>query len=189
MILPIVAYGQAVLKKVAVEFDLNDPSIGPLVQDMFETMYASSGVGLAGPQVNVSKRIFVIDASPFADESEEAKDFKKVFINPRIIESKGDIVPFNEGCLSFPGLREDVMRPERIRIQYLDAELQAHEDEYGGILARIIQHEYDHIEGIVFVDRISKLRRTLINGKLMDISRGKVDVDYRMNFASKSRSR
>ncbi len=191
MILPIVAYGHPVLKKKAVDIQPDDPGLQDLVRDMFETMHASSGVGLAGPQVSLSRRIFVVDASPFENEPEEVRTFRKAFINAQIIESGGEMINYNEGCLSFPGLHEDVVRPESIRIRYVDEHFQPHEETYDGILARIIQHEYDHIEGIVFVDRISRLKRALINGRLNDIIRGKVDADYRMLFASqkkKSRS-
>lgn len=191
MILPIVAYGHPVLKKKAVDIQPDEPGLQDLVRDMFETMHASSGVGLAGPQVNLSRRIFVVDASPFENEPEEVRTFRKAFMNAQIIESGGELINYNEGCLSFPGLHEDVVRPESIRIRYVDEHFQPHEETYDGILARIIQHEYDHIEGIVFVDRISRLKRALINGRLNDIIRGKVDADYRMLFASqkkKSRS-
>ena len=183
MILPVVAHGHPVLKQVGVDFEKTDPALPQLILDMFETMYASSGVGLAGQQVGQTKRIFVIDATPFAEDGEDTAGFRKVFINPRITGFNGDEIPFEEGCLSFPGLREVVERPEKVRIQYYDENWNFHDEEHSGVVARIIQHEYDHVEGVVFVDRISKLRRTLINRRLRDISEGKVEADYRMVFA------
>jgi len=182
MILPIVAHGHPVLKKVGEAFTKDDPGLPGLIEDMFETMYASSGVGLAGPQVNQSKRIFVIDATPYADEGAEANGFKKVFINPLITSRSGKDVTFEEGCLSYPGIRENVVREDIVRVQYYDEHFNFHDEEFSGILSRIIQHEYDHIEGVVFIDRISKLRKTLLRRKLVEISEGQVDVDYRMIF-------
>lgn len=189
MVLPIVAHGHPVLKRVGDDFEKNDPELKQLISDMFETMYASSGVGLAAQQVNRSKRLFIVDATPYAEDGEESDNLKKVFINPEIIERKGKIVSFEEGCLSYPGIRENVDREENIRMRYYDEDFNLHEEEFSGILSRIIQHEYDHIEGIVFIDRISKLRKTLLNRKLRDISEGKVDADYRMIFPKRRKGR
>lgn len=180
MILPIVAHGHPVLKKVGEDFEIGDPDLPKLVEDMFETMYFSSGVGLAAQQINIPKRLFVIDATPYAEEGQEAGGFKKVFVNARITQRKGEIKPFEEGCLSYPGIRETVEREDTIRIEYFDEHFKHYDEEFSGILSRIIQHEYDHIEGIVFIDHISKLRRTLLGRKLREISEGKADADYRM---------
>ena len=182
MILPIVAYGHPCLKKVAIDIEPDYPDLKQFIDDLWETMYHSEGVGLAAPQVNRSIRVFVIDASPFADKYPEAKDFKKVFINAEIYEESGEEFSFNEGCLSFPGLREDIIRKPVIRIRYLDEEFVEHDETYDGVVARVIQHEYDHIEGIVFVDRVSTLKKMLLKGRLTDISKGNVEVDYRMLF-------
>jgi len=189
MILPIVAYGAQVLKKKAKEVDLKDPTLPTFIENLWETMYAASGVGLAAPQVGVSLRIFVIDASPFSEDdelsAEEQKvlaDFKKVFINPTILSETGDTWPFNEGCLSIPNIREDVLRPDQLQIRYLDADFKEREETYSGLAARVIQHEYDHIEGVLFTDKLSALKKRLLKGKLSQIAKGKVDVDYVMRF-------
>ena len=189
MILPIVAYGAQVLKKKAKEVDLKDPTLPTFIENLWETMYAASGVGLAAPQVGVSLRIFVIDASPFSEDdelsAEEQKvlaDFKKIFINPTILSETGDTWPFNEGCLSIPNIREDVMRPDQLQIRYLDADFKEREETYSGLAARVIQHEYDHIEGVLFTDKLSALKKRLLKGKLSQIAKGKVDVDYVMRF-------
>ena len=189
MILPIVAYGAQVLKKKAKEVDLKDLTLPTFIKNLWETMYAASGVGLAAPQVGVSLRIFVIDASPFSEDdelsSEEQKvlaDFKKVFINPTILSETGDTWPFNEGCLSIPNIREDVMRPDQLQIYYLDADFKERKETYSGLAARVIQHEYDHIEGVLFTDKLSALKKRLLKGKLSQIAKGKVDVDYVMRF-------
>ena len=190
MILPILAYGHPNLRKVAEDIDKDYPGLDKLLDDMFETMYASNGVGLAAPQINKSIRLFVIDASPFAEEVPEAEGFKKVFFNARIVEEDGKEWAFNEGCLSVPKINEDVTRKSKIKIHYYDRDWNYREEEYDGIFARIIQHEYDHLEGILFVDRVSALRKTMLRGKLNDIAKGKVDVDYRMIFpALKKRKR
>ena len=190
MILPIMAYGLPVLRKECEEIDENS-DISSLVNDMFETMYASSGVGLAGPQIGKSERIFIVDASPFAEPEEDEKmtenrkilkDFKKVFINPIIEDETGDMWPFSEGCLSIPGIREDVERRSIVKISYYDENWNFHEESFTGIAARIIQHEYDHIEGVLFTDHLKPLKRRLLKRKLDDISKGKVDVDYKMKF-------
>lgn len=185
MIYPIVAYGNAVLKKRAAEIDKNYPNLEQLVADMFETMYHSSGVGLAAPQINVSIRLFVTDGTPFINEEPEMAHFKKVFINPVIVQEEGDEWKFNEGCLSIPGVREDVERKPRVRIKYRDIDFAEHDEIFTGIAARIIQHEYDHLEGVLFVDRLSAFKKRLLKGKLSDISSGKVDVEYKMRFAVK----
>jgi len=182
MILPIVAYGDPVLKKVADEIGSNYPGLEQLIADMFETMYASKGVGLAAPQVNKSIRLFIIDASPFEDEYPELKDWKRVFINPRILEEEGAKWEFNEGCLSIPGIREDVERKPELVLEYEDEHFELHEEKFDGIIARVIQHEYDHLEGILFTDRLSPLKKRLLKGKLNDISKGIVDVNYKMKF-------
>ncbi|HTX87507.1 MAG TPA: peptide deformylase [Bacteroidales bacterium] len=182
MIFPVVAYGHPVLKKVAKEIGPDYPDLKQFIADMFETMYQSDGVGLAAPQVNRSIRLFLIDARPFGEKYPEAKDFVKVFINARIYEEEGEEWSFNEGCLSFPGLREDIMRKPVIRIRYQDENFERHDDRFDGILARVIQHEYDHTEGIVMVDRISSLRKMLLKGRLNDISKGNVEVSYKMIF-------
>jgi peptide deformylase len=183
MIYPIVAYGDPVLKKKAAEIDKDYPQLKEFIADMFETMYASSGVGLAAPQVGKSIRLFVVDGKPF--EEDEVKDFKRIFINPIIKEEEGEPWKFNEGCLSIPGIREDVMRKEQIYIEYYDEEWKLKKEKFSGLAARIIQHEYDHIEGVLFVEKISPFRKKLIKGKLSDISKGIVDVEYKMKFYKK----
>ncbi len=187
MILPIIAYGDPVLKTRAKEIDPDHPGLTELIDNMWETMYRANGVGLAAPQVGQSIRLFVIDASPFADEDPGLASFKKIFINPLILEEWGDEWLFNEGCLSFPDLREDILRKPEIRISYQDAYFQKKEETLGGLAARIFQHEYDHIEGVVMTDRISAFKRTLIRGKLADISKGQVSVDYLMKFPLRKR--
>lgn len=182
MILPVLAFGHPTLKKKGKDIDQSYPGLQQLISDMFETMYSSDGVGLAAPQVNHSIRLFVIDASPFENNYPEAAGFKKVFINPDIYEEEGEEWAFNEGCLSFPGLREDIFRKPVIRIKYLDENFVEHDEQYDGVVARVIQHEYDHVEGIVFVDRMSSLKKMLLKGKLNDISKGNVEVSYKMNF-------
>jgi len=182
MILPIVAYGHPTLRKVAEDIDRDYPNLNELISDMWETMYAANGIGLAAPQVNKSIRLFVIDASVYAEEHPETKDFKKVFINAHIEEESGEEVAMSEGCLSLPGLSEDVTRKPKLLIRYLDEQFIMHQEVYEGFLARVIQHEYDHIEGVLYVDRISSFRRMLLKGKLRDISNGDIDVDYRMIF-------
>lgn len=182
MILPVVAYGHPVLKKVAADISPDYPDLTSFLADLWETMYVSDGVGLAAPQVNRSIRAFVIDATAFADKHPEADGFKKTFLNARIYQEEGDEYSFNEGCLSFPGLREDIFRKPVIYIRYQDEEFREHDERYDGILARIIQHEYDHIEGIVFVDRIPTLKKMLLKRRLNDISCGNVEVHYKMLF-------
>ena len=185
MVLPIIAYGDPILKKVAEEIDGDYPGLDQLITDMFETMYDSNGVGLAAPQVNKSIRLFIIDATPYAEDDKDLDGFKKIFINPIILDEEGKEWDFNEGCLSIPGIREDVKRKARLTIEYQDENFEMKEETYQGMAARIIQHEYDHIEGVLFTDRINPLRRRLLNGKLKNIARGKVEVEYKMKFPLK----
>lgn len=189
MILPVVAYGDPVLKKRGEDIEKNDPELPKLIEDMYETMYNAHGVGLAAPQVGKSLRLFVVDASPFAEEGDEEydllKDFKKVFVNPVILEETGEEWAFSEGCLSIPDIHEDVYRHEKLRIRYFDENWNEFEEEYEGLAARVIQHEYDHIEGVLFVEHLSAMRRRMIKGKLLNITKGKIKVDYRMKFPKK----
>ncbi|SFB99440.1 peptide deformylase [Parapedobacter composti] len=189
MKLPIIAYGDPVLKRKSAAIEKDYPGLDELIANMFETMYAAHGVGLAAPQVGLSIRLFVIDASPFADDEPSLRDFKKVFINAQLLDEHGDKWSFNEGCLSIPDIREDISRFPNIRIRYVDEKWIMHEEEYTGLAARIIQHEYDHIEGKLFTDKLSPLRKALIKSKLDAISRGHVTVDYRMKFPALKRKR
>jgi peptide deformylase len=190
MILPIVAYGHPVLRKVANEIMPDYPGLEKLIQDMWETMYASSGVGLAAPQVNRDIRLFIVDTVQMFENMEEeerqgypdAPGVKAVFINAHIVELDGKEWLFNEGCLSIPKIREDISRQETVTLQFRDAEFNSYIRTFSGLSARVILHEYDHIEGKLFIDRISALKRKLMKGKLTDISKGKVDVDYKMLF-------
>ena len=190
MILPIVAYGTPVLRTIASDITPDYPNLEKLIADMWETLYASNGVGLAAPQVNKDIRIFLVDSIQlFANQEDEEKGkypdepgFKKVFINARIKELNGTPWNYNEGCLSIPKIREDVMRPESVAIEYDDENFEHHVDIFNGITARIIQHEYDHIEGKLFIDYLKPFRRKLLQGKLADISKGKIKVDYKMTF-------
>ena len=179
MVLPIIAYGAKVLRKSCDEIDSSYEDLDILIKNMFETMYAASGVGLAAPQINKSLRLFIIDTSPFVDE--ENPDHiacKKVFINPRILSSTGESWSFNEGCLSIPDVREDVKRLSDITIDYFDENFKKNTEDFSGLNARVILHEYDHIQGILFVDKISPLRKKMIKGKLLDISNGKFNAKY-----------
>ena len=182
MILPIYIYGQPVLRKVARDIDAeNYPHLTQLIENMFETMYNADGIGLAGPQVGLEDRIFVVDLEPLADdEHPEFKGFKKAFINAHIVERAGDVELIEEGCLSLPGIHEKVPREGEIRIQYLDENLQPHDETYSGFMARVIQHEYDHLDGILFTDRISPLRKRMVKGKLTNLEKGKVKCEYRI---------
>lgn len=182
MILPIVAYGDPVLKKETDEIESDYPFLNELIADMFETMYEANGVGLAAPQVGKSIRLFIVDASAFSEDEPELEGFKKVFINPEMIDETGEKWTFNEGCLSIPGIREDVIREPEITLEYFDENFMLKEETFKGIAARIIQHEYDHIEGILFTDRIKPLKRRLLKSKLANISKGNVAVDYKMKF-------
>ena len=186
MILPIVAYGDPVLTKVAEEIDQDYPGLKPLISNMYETMYNAQGVGLAAPQIARSIRLFIVDASPFADEDEEdfelLKGFKKTFINPIIIEESGDEWEMEEGCLSIPDVREMVYRPEQVVIEYYTEDWKLVEETYTGLAARVIQHEYDHIEGVLFTEYVKPLRKRLIKGRLGSIERGDITVEYPMKF-------
>ncbi len=175
------------LRKIALEIPEDFDGLGQLIEDLFETMRASDGIGLAAPQVGKSLRIFVVDTSPVAEDKgePELKDFRKVFINPYIIEERGDPWSFEEGCLSLPHIREEVSRPDHVRIEYYDENWNLLEEEYDGIRARVIQHEYDHLDGKLFTDRISPIRRKLLTPSLNAISRGRVDTDYKIIFKKK----
>lgn len=189
MKLPIVAYGDPVLKKVAAEIGPDYPNIDTLIADMFETMYHAQGVGLAAPQVGVSIRLFVIDASPFEEDDEQLKGFKKVFLNAQITEESGEKWPFNEGCLSIPDIREDVSRHQHLRIRYQDEHWNWKEENYHGLAARVIQHEYDHIEGKLLTDRLPPLRKAMLKNRLDAISKGMVKVEYKMKFPALKKKR
>ncbi|WP_442796046.1 peptide deformylase [Pelobium manganitolerans] len=182
MKLPIVAYGDPVLKKLATDIDQGYPNLKELIDNMFETMYAASGVGLAAPQIGLPIRLFVVDASPFADDEPALGNFKKVFINPVIEEESGEKWDFNEGCLSIPDIRENVSRHRDLKIKYYDEQFNLHEEAFTGLAARVIQHEYDHIQGKLFTDRISPLRKTMLKNRLDAIAKGAVRVDYKMRF-------
>jgi len=194
MVLPIVVYGDPVLRKVGVDIDKNYEGLEQLIKDMFETMYKAKGVGLAAPQVGKAIRLFVIDTEPFSETDEdddeedeeftpeqrkELKAFKKVFINARILNEEGVEWKFSEGCLSIPKIREDVSRKPDIEIEYYDEKFKKHVEKYNGVIARVIQHEYDHIEGKLFTDKISPFKRKMLAGKLTDISTGKISADYK----------
>jgi len=185
MIYPIVAYGDVVLKKKAQNIDQTSSEINlpKLIADMYETMYQAGGVGLAAPQIVLSLRLFVVDAE--AMDEENLKGFKKVFINPVITKQTGEKWAYNEGCLSIPNIREDVERPFKIEIEYYDANWNLYQESYEGLAARVIQHEYDHIEGVLFIDYLTPFKKRLLKGRLTDISKGNVDVDYRMKFPSR----
>lgn len=198
MILPIVAYGDPVLKKEAEEIDKDYPELKQLIEDMFETMYEASGVGLAAPQIGRSIRLFVVDGSPFSEKDEDEEEdpraagmegFKKVFINPIIEEEEGKEWGFAEGCLSIPKIREEVLRKERVRLSYYDENWNLHDEWFDGYKARIIQHEYDHIEGVLFTDHLSVLKKRLLTKRLANISQGIVNVDYKMRFPAIKKGR
>ncbi len=189
MILPIRAYGDPVLRKKGQPIGKDYPELKELIDNMFETMYSASGIGLAAPQIGLDIRLFVVDIRPLAEDedyediADELKDFKKVFINAKILEEVGDSWKFNEGCLSIPEVREDVARRETITIEYFDENFEKHTETFSDIRARVIQHEYDHIQGILFTDKLSPLKKKLIKGKLSKISSGAIDVGYKMRFA------
>ncbi|HSR59853.1 MAG TPA: peptide deformylase [Robiginitalea sp.] len=196
MILPIVAYGDPVLRKQGEPIGPDYPDLPVLIANMWDTMYQANGVGLAAPQIGRAIRLFVIDASPFADDEDLPEDqrevlrnFKRVFINARIETESGLKWAFNEGCLSIPDIREDVNRMDTVTLTYQDEAFQQRTEVFGGLLARIIQHEYDHIEGILFTDKLSSFKKRLLKGKLTDISRGKIEVDYKMKFPAQKRGR
>jgi peptide deformylase len=195
MVLPIVAYGDPVLKKKAEDITQAYPNLDTLLANMFETMYNAYGVGLAAPQIGLPIRLFVVDTAPFSDddlteeEQMKLKMFKRVFINAKIWKEEGQEWAFNEGCLSIPDVREDVLRKPKITVEYLDEKFVKHTDEFDGLIARVIQHEYDHIEGILFTDKLSGLKKRLIQGRLNKISKGEIDVDYRMRFPNAKKKR
>ncbi len=189
MILPITAYGSPVLKQVAKTITAEYPNFKTLIANMYETMYNAHGVGLAAPQIGLPIRVFLVDAAPFADddslseeEQEVLKSFKQTFVNAKIIEESGDEWVFNEGCLSIPNVREDVLRKPKIKIEFQDENFDTHIKEFDGLLARVIQHEYDHIEGVLFTDKLSTFKKRLIKNKLLNISKGKINIDYKMKF-------
>ena len=189
MILPIIAYGDPVLRKMGVDISKDDPNLSELIENMQETMVNAKGIGLAAPQIGKAIRLFIVDTSPFEKDEdlddEERKflaGFKKIFINAKILKEEGDDWVFNEGCLSIPDINEDVFRQEKITIEYLDENFEKHTDVIDGLAARVVQHEYDHIEGILFTDKISSLKKRLIKKKLENISKGKINVSYRMKF-------
>jgi len=183
MILPVCILGSPILKKIAVDIDKNYPNLQELINNMYDTMYNSDGLGLAAPQVEHSIRLFVIDGSPLKDDEPEIDGFKRIFINAHIIEYAGEETLFTEGCLSVPGLREDVKRPSKIRIQYYDENWNYYDEYFEGVKARIIQHEYDHLEGILFTDKLSILKKRLLKGKLLAITKGRFDASYRVKVS------
>jgi len=196
MILPIVAYGDPVLKKKAKPISKDYPKLDELINNMYETMYGAYGVGLAAPQVGLPIRLFLVDTSPFAEddafsevEQEELKDFKRTFINAEILEEEGDEWAFSEGCLSIPDVREDVYRQPKITMTYQDESFNQHTEVFEGLIARVIQHEYDHIEGVLFTDKISSFKKRLIKSKLKNISKGKIKIDYKMRFPEMNKKR
>ena len=189
MVLPIIAYGDPVLRKVATDISPDYPNLNTLIANMYDTMNYAYGVGLAAPQIGLPIRLFVVDTAPFADDDDLTEDertflsnFKKTFINAKITEETGDKWLFNEGCLSIPGVREDVSRQKQITIEFVDEQFTPQRLTLTGLAARVVQHEYDHIEGIIFTDKLSSFKKQLIKGKLTNISKGKVKVDYRMKF-------
>ncbi len=188
---PIIAYGDPVLRKKATAIEPAEyPHIKELVADMFETMYGARGVGLAAPQVGLSMRLFVVDASVFDDEEPELAGFKKAFINASILEETGEEWTFNEGCLSIPDIREDVSRKPVVKLSYYDENWKHYEETFKGMAARVIQHEYDHIEGKLFTDKLSPLRRRMLEKRLSDISKGNVSgVEYKMKFPAAKKGR
>jgi len=196
MILPIVAYGDPVLKKMGTSISKDYPNLDTLISDMFETMYNAYGVGLAAPQIGLPIRLFVIDTTPFSEDEDltlEEKNilngFKRVFINAKITKEEGTEWAFNEGCLSIPDIREDVYRKPKLTIEYLDENFNAHVEEFEGLIARVIQHEYDHIDGVLFTDKLSALKKRLLKARLTNISKGKISVDYRMRFPDQKKKR
>lgn len=189
MILPIIAYGDSVLRKKCVSIDVAYPNLKELIANMKETMINSHGVGLAAPQIGKAIRLFLVDTSPFAEndalseaEKKEMRNFNRVFINAKITKEEGDDWIFNEGCLSIPGINEDVSRKPRITLEYLDENFNKQTEVLAGLRARVVQHEYDHIEGILFTDKLSSFKKRLLKRKLDNISKGNIDVDYRMKF-------
>ncbi len=189
MKLPIIAYGDSILRKKASDISKDYPRLNQLIVDMYETMYNAHGVGLAAPQIGLSVRLFVIDATPFAEDDEKLKNFRKVFINAKILKEAGEKWDFNEGCLSIPEIREDISRNQTITIFYVDENWKEYTETYSGLAARIIQHEYDHIEGKLFTDRLGPLRKAMLKSRLEAISKGLVKVDYKMKFPAQKKGR
>jgi len=196
MILPIIAYGHPVLKRKAEVINKDYPKLKELIENMFETMYNASGVGIAAPQIGLSIRLFIVDTNPFAEDDSlsdndrnQLKSFKKIFINPIIIDERGDEWSFEEGCLSIPNIREGVLRQKQITIQYHDENFNKHTDSFDGLLARVIQHEYDHIEGVLFTDKLSSFKKQLLKKKLLKISSGKLSFDYEMKYFKSSKKK
>ena len=185
MIYPVVAYGDSVLRKKSREIERDELDLVTLSNDMFETMYAARGVGLACPQIGITLRMFVVDGEPM---DEDMADFKRTFVNPQILDSNGEPWSFEEGCLSIPGIREEVLREPIIRVRYFDEKWDEHEEELIDLRARIVQHEYDHIQGVLFTDHLSNFKKRILKGKLASISKGKVEIDYKMRFPVKSRN-
>jgi len=183
MILPVFAFGQPVLKKRAIDINKDYEGLESLISNMWETMYAAYGVGIAAPQIGASIRLFVIDSIQIMEEEKKTEGIKKVFINAKIIEESGELWSYEEGCLSIPNIRGDVERQQKVRIQYLDENFDKHDEIYEGINARVIQHEYDHIEGVLFVEKLKPLKKKLIQRKLNDIKTGKATADYKIKFA------
>lgn len=185
MILPISIIGTSVLRKKAEAVTKDYPDLQKLIDDMFETMYKTDGVGLAAPQVGLPIKLFVVDAAPMTDDDNDTftKQFKRAMINPEIIETFGSNVSYNEGCLSIPGLHENVMRPDGVKIRYYDEKFELHEESLTGNCARVVQHEYDHLDGILFTDKVGMLRRKLIKNKLTNISKGKFEHTYKVKMA------
>lgn len=184
MVLPVIGYGHPVLRKVSEEINADYPDLSRLIADMYETMYASNGVGLAAPQVGHNIRLFIIDALPYAEEISDKYPLKAVFINPEILEESGEPWVFEEGCLSIPDIREDVERQPVVRIRYRNEQFELVEQEFDGMMARIIQHEYDHLEGVMFVDHVSSLRKMILRKRLSDIVNGRITPGYRMKYAN-----
>ncbi|MFC2111480.1 peptide deformylase [Bacteroidota bacterium] len=189
MILPVIAYGHPILRKVSEEINESYPNLKELIDNMYETMYHSVGVGLAAPQIGLNIRLFIIDASPIMEDDEQKENAKKVFINPKIIEETGDEWAFSEGCLSIPEINEDVIRKPKIRLDYYDENFNHHDEWIDGLVARVIQHEYDHLEGKLFVDMINSLKKTILKRKLQDITKGVTAAKYKMIFPSKKKKR
>ena len=196
MTLPIYSYGHPILRQKTNEIDANYPDLKSLVDKMWSTMYNANGVGLAAPQIGLAIRLFVVDASPFAadpelsnEEQQQVENFKHVFINPKIKDFSGDLVDFNEGCLSIPDIRGEVSREDGISISYYDLDFKHQKLELTGLASRVVQHEYDHIEGKLFTDKLSPFKRKILKSKLLQIEKGNIKVDYPMEFASKHKTK
>ena len=192
MVLPIMAYGSPVLRKMGSTITEYYPNLEELISNMRETMKNARGVGLAAPQIGAEIRLFLVDTSPFSEDDELSeeereilKNFNKIFINPKILSEEGNDWAFNEGCLSIPNINEDVIRKDTLTIEYLDENFKKHVETINGLVARVVQHEFDHIEGVLFTDKLSSLKKRLLKKKLENISKGKIEVDYRMSFPKK----